>query len=294
MNEIIYFKKKSSILKKNSDYEFNVLNYASKSRDNFYLNHSLNVLESFENENDFNKTENIDFSFVETKKKNVHNNIKINYFFNYKNLDFKRKINLVFQKNRNLLRKFLKVKFKRQNTFNRYIKNFIKLKNLDFLFNFEYKLINLLTRSLFFFNYKDCLWFLKNGYITINGVVEYNQKRLLKPFEIVNVVYNNYYFFYYRFMLDNCISNIYKFNLKIWKINNNRNNIKKKNEESYSEWLHKYIYYKNDIPKFIEVDFISMTMVLLKYTYNKNYMDYYNIKFLNLYLNRLYNWKTVI
>lgn len=297
LNDIIFFKKKSTMLKKNSDYEFNILNYSAKNKDSYYLNNDLHVLNksTITTEN----SSGLYFDFLNLNNKFCDKKLKNN--FNLKSLDLNKKINLIFKKNRVLLRKFLKVKFKRENTFNRYIKNFIKLKNLDFLFNFEYRLTNLLCRSLFFFNYSDCFWFLKNGYITVNGVVEYNKKKLIKPFQIVNVVYSDYYFFYYRFMLDNCLSNLYKFNSKIWKINNSRNllnkNIKvnkKKNVEKYSNWIYKYVYYKNDIPKFIEVDYISMTMVLLNYSFNKNFIDYYNIKFLNTYLNRLYNWKTII
>ena len=181
-----------------------------------------------------------------------------------------------------------------------FFRHFSKLKNMDFLFNFEYRLINLLTRSLFFFNKNDCIWFLKNGYISVNGLVELNIKRLIKPLEIVNVAHNSYFFFYYRFMLDNCLSNLYKFNLKIWKINTKKNikiekpEKKKKLEQKYPSWINKYAYYKDDVPKFIEVDYISMSMVLLGHNFDKNYLDFYNIKFLNLYLNRLYNWKTVI
>lgn len=49
------------------------------------------------------------------------------------------------------------------------------------------------------------------------------------------------------------------------------------------------MYFKEDIPKFIEVDYISMSLTILNYSVSKNYLDFYNIKFLNLYLNRLYN-----
>lgn len=294
LNDIIFFKKKSSILKKSAEFEFTILNYINRSKEFFFVDHNIHVLENIENFDDKLNHCNTNFSnnFSDRLSSKKYNKA---YNFNYKTLDFKRKINQVFKQNRILLRKFLKVKFKRQNTFNRYIKNLTKMSNLSFLYNFEHRLVNLLTRSLFFFNYKDCIWFIKNGYVSVNGLVNFNIKRLLKPFEVVNIIHNDYYFFYYRYMINNCISNLYRFNTKIWKINYQRNNTKKnKNEEKYSNWIYKYIYYKEDIPKFLEVDYISMTVVLLNYAFNKNYIDYYNIKFLNLYLNRLYNWKAII
>jgi hypothetical protein len=294
INNIIFFKKKSTIFKKNSDFEYTILHKCNRTRDEFNVNPKLHVLSKT------NIVKTIDYTYLNKNilKKNLE--VKFNAYnknsntLGQKMIDFKRKINLVYNQNRILLRKFLKVKFKRQNTFNRYIKNLTKLSHVNFLYNFEYRLVNLLTRSSFFFNYNDCIWFLKNGLITLNGFPVSNPKKLLKPLEIVNIAYSNYYFFYYRYMLDNCISNLYKFNMKIWKINNRRVNKKSKVAENYPIWTYKYMYYKEDVPKFLEVDYISMTMVLLNYSFNKEYVDFYNIKFLNLYLNRLYNWKFII
>ena len=49
------------------------------------------------------------------------------------------------------------------------------------------------------------------------------------------------------------------------------------------------MYFRDDVPNFLEVDFISMTMVVLNYSIKVNTLDFYNTKFLNIYLNRLYN-----
>lgn len=291
INNILFFKKKSILFKKNSDYEYSILHRSNVSKEDFILDPDLHINNNVLSDED----EFLSFSFNKQNTLTEFNDHDENQkIFNYKTIDFKRKINLVYKQNRLLLRKILKVKFKRQNTFNKYVKNISKLKHLDFLYNFEHKLVSLLTKSSLFFNFKDCIWFLKKGCISVNGIVVYNTKKILKPLEIVNVSYNDYFFFYYRFMLDNCLNNLYKFNTKIWKINFQRFNSKKKLEENYPSWTYKYMYYRDDIPKNLEVDFISMTMVLLNYEFNKNYIDYYNIKFLNLYLNRLYNWKFII
>ncbi len=49
------------------------------------------------------------------------------------------------------------------------------------------------------------------------------------------------------------------------------------------------MYFKEDVPKFLEVDYINMTLVIIYNSNNLLEMDYYNLKYLNTYLSRLYN-----
>lgn len=292
LNDIIIFKKKSSIFKKNIDFEYTILSKSNTNKNDFiYKNDDFNskkIKSAFTN----NKTKN--YSSFKNLTFNKNNLTEKNFKFNFKNLDFKKKINVVLKNNRIILRKFLKVKFKRQFSFNKYIKNLIKNNVFDFLANFEYNIINIITRSNFFFNKQDSIWFLKNGYISLNGFVTFNSNVVLKPLEVVNISYSNYYYYYYRKSLNDCLNNMYRINSKIWKINQKRiDNYDKKNE-SYSNWTYRFMYFKEDVPKFIEVDYLSMTLVILNYSINKNYLDFYNLKFLNLYLSRLYNWKYII
>jgi len=286
LGELINLKKKSSIFKKNSDFEFIILNKSNQSRNDVLYNHEDIILKK---------------STLRVNRSDAFKNLNIKNIFNKseklmlptKTIDFKKKITVVYKKNRLILRKFLKVKFKRQKTFNKYIKNFIKLPYKSFLYGFEYKLINILTRSNFFFNYKDSEWFLKNGYVSVNGLVVTNKIYVLKPLDVVNVSFSNYYYFYYSFYLNKCINTLYKFNLKIRKINKQRSSTNSKNEEKYANWIYKFMYFRDDVPPFLEVDYICMSLVLLNYTTNIKLVDYYNVKFLNVYLNRLYNWKFI-
>lgn len=290
INEIIFLKRKSGFLKKNPDYEFTILNRANANKNKLLFNRNFNKKPP--------KLKSKKLIIPKSSFKNISFNVKTlkskKYNFSQKTMDFKKKFVLILKKNRNLLRSFLKIKPKRKFNFNKYIKNLSKSNYKGFLYFYEYNIVNILVRSNFFFNHKDCSWFLKNGYISLNGKVLISEKTVLKPLEIVNVSYSNYFYFYYRKNLNDCLNNLYRFNKKIWKINQKKKNYLVKNTEKYSNWIYRSIYIKNDIPVFIEVDYISMTLVMLNYTFNVNYVDYYNLKFLNLYLNRLYNWKFVI
>lgn len=287
VSSIVIFKKKSSFLKKNFDYEFTILNKISFNKDNF-LKKNKNLIKI----NNKKKRKGSIFFKNTNFKKNINFNKKFN--FNTKTVDFNRKFTVLLKKNRTVLRKFLKVKFKRQYVFNKFIRNLSKLNHKDFLLNFEFNISSMLMRSNFFFSVSDCIWFFNNGFISLNGYVTYDFKKTLKPLEVVNIVYNSYYYYIYRKNLNDCLNSSYKLNKKIWKINKQRYEGDSKRIETYPKWIYKYQYFKNDVPKFMEVDFISMSLVILNYDIKSNYFDFYNLKFLNLYTNRLYNWKYVV
>jgi hypothetical protein len=54
------------------------------------------------------------------------------------------------------------------------------------------------------------------------------------------------------------------------------------------------MYLRFDIPKFVELDYTILTSIII---YIPNFFfefDYYFLKFLNLSLLRLYNWKYIV
>ena len=251
LNSIIELKRKSTMLKKYTDFEYLILN-------------------------------------------KIHNSTKSKkFYFNNKSFDLKKKKNLVFKKNRTVLKSFLNIKFIRQFNLSKKIRNLIKLGNKPFLLNFEYNIINVISFSNFFFNKKDIIWFFKNSLISLNGFVIKNLKYVLKPFDIINISLNNGYYYYYKNYLNICLNNFYKINLKLWKINKRRSDFLK-NVEKCPNWIYNYTFFKHDLPLFLEVDYITMSFILLNYQFKSSYLSYYNLKFLNIYLSRLYNWKFII
>jgi len=53
------------------------------------------------------------------------------------------------------------------------------------------------------------------------------------------------------------------------------------------------MYYKMDVPKFLEVDYTVLTAVVL-YTPKSVYeVDLYTFKYINYFLLRLYTWKYI-
>ena len=59
-------------------------------------------------------------------------------------------------------------------------------------------------------------------------------------------------------------------------------------------WINSSRYFGFDIPYNLEVDFINMTIIVLIKFFDISNIESSNIKYINLYLTRLYNWNYII
>lgn len=257
---IINFKKKCSLLKKKNDIMYVILNKIYYSGRNEFFN-----------------------------------NIKTDF----KNFDFKKKLKFIFKTNREILKKIYNLKYYRNFSLNKNIKNICNFSKKNNFININNNLLNILLKSDFFFSKNDCLWFLSNSLISVNSLITKDRNYILREYDIVNVFYSNKYFYYYKNCLNRLLNNFYKIGLKLWSINKKRfkpveKTEKKTIKESYPNWLENYIFFKKDIPLHLEVDYMSMTLIMLNYNWNFKNSDIIDYKFFNFYLNRLYNWKFII
>lgn len=263
INNIIKLKKTSSVFKKNNDYNYLILNYLNIIRYNFIHNKSLD------------------------------------YFDNtpfFKNFDLNKKIKLIFKNNRNILKLFFNLKYFRKFSLSKNIISLINFKKNKMIFNLENNILNILMKSNFFLSEPDCIWFLKNGLISVNYHTQKNPNFVISNLDIINVCSHKNYYSYYKNAFDLVLNNFFKVNLKLWSINKNKfkNFDTKKNVENYPKWINNYKFFKKSVDLNLEIDYLSMTIIILNYPYNFDNVSYYNLKFINFYLNRLYNWKYIV
>lgn len=263
IENIVNMKKTSSILKKNSDINYSILNYVNNLK-NRYENNNLNNFLNYDN------SMNLDI----------------------KNFDFSRRIKPLIKTNRLILKSFNNIKYYRKFSFNKNIKKLVNFNKFNMLFKLENNALNIIMKSDFFFSTNDCIWFFKNSLISVNSKINKNHNTLIYPNDIINISFNSVYFEYYKEFLDKLINNLYKINSKIWSFSKNRV-FNLNNKENYPKWINNYKFFKKDIPLNLEIDYTSMTIIFLNYNFNYKNFTYYNMKFINLYLNRLYNWKYI-
>lgn len=265
----LILKKKTSIIKKTFDTNYIILNRINSYKNNFNT------------------------SFFKTDEDRDNENF---FYNNNKNIDLKRKIKLTLKNNRAAVNKFFNFKYYRNFSISKNLKKFCNQSSKNYLFNLQNNLINIIMKTDFFFSKNDCLWFLKNGMISVNSKIVKTHNYMIKPNDIIHIINSEYYFMFYKNNLNNLLNSIYKINLKLWSINKNRyNNIEKKDiKENYPKWIENYKYFKKDIPLYLEVDYVSMSIFFLSYNFDFKNLDFYDFKIFSLYMSRSYNWKFIV
>ena len=190
-------------------------------------------------------------------------------------------------------RKIIKFIFFKNSTKQKNITKFlvnVSKKNNYFLDRVSNFLFFTLIQSHFFFFINDINFFLKNKFIFVNNKNISNKFFELKVNDCIKLVSFNSYFDY--------LSNIYKFFKK------KKSKIKYKRWKSFKmqikssvskrwlpNFLNKFLFYKLDIPKYLEVDFFTLTIIYLYNEKNKMYKNKIFLKFISFYMVKMYNWK---
>ena len=228
-------------------------------------------------------------NYIFFKKKKFKNLKKkksslVNFFFKF---DFFKKL----KQNIN----FLKSIFFKKKSIKKKITNFhkkLKKKNFFFLKNFDKLIFLTLIKSHFFFFYEDSKFFLKKGLVYLNGFVNKNFMIFLKVGDRVQIIYCLVYFQY--------IKNINKFfKKKITFLKYKRWSLLFHSENffTYIRWnpnfLKKFMMFRIDTPSFIEIDFITLTFIVLKKETNFLKKKIFFSNFLSFLLLSSYNWKRI-
>lgn len=215
---------------------------------------------------------------------------KKNYRGSLQNIDFTNRFNLVFYKNRKILQYLLLNKNKRQHILSKFLKKFVHQKSNNYINYLEYSLLSILIKSQFINNIFDAIFLIKNNHVYINNKIITTVYYNISACDVIRLVYNDYYSFF-RKNLHNLIktSNKVSFNTRRWnKIGGNEISTKK-----MKTIFKKILYFNKDVPNYLEVDYINMTIFVLYKNINYMNINYLNKKFINYYLLRLYNWKYI-
>jgi ribosomal protein S4 len=198
----------------------------------------------------------------------------------FKNFDFIERKLFFLKNNRKILKNVFKKNKKIEQFINKFLKKISKTSNFDFLNFFEFSLNNVLINSGFFLSKNDTYFFIKNQYIYVNNKVNTKINFELSSGDIINLSFNKYYYFLFRKSVNSLNLNINKYG------NFFRKSISHDLNKDFS-FIGKLTIIQNDIPAYLEVDYISMSMILLyKNIYSYNHFD---LKLLPVFLKRLNN-----
>lgn len=263
----IMFKKQNSLMKK----KYNLYN----SLHPVYYRKKLRKKITDFNINNINSTTSssiLKFINVLSGKKKYRKTILLNrMFFNYLNFN----------------------KFKTSKKLSKTIFLNSKLALIRILLKLEYSLFYVITNTNIVKSYSDLKKLLQMSFIFLNRKPVYKTNYNLQPGDVLEFSLNYKMFNYIQKFKDLSVKYTFKLRTKLWfkiksysriKINYNENKLA-------HSLLKNNILFKNNIPSYLEIDYTTLTIIVLYSSYNYQMYNYSLKKLLVLYLFKLYNWK---
>lgn len=157
----------------------------------------------------------------------------------------------------------------------------------------ELSLFNLVLRSRFTTSIKDAFKWVKLGMVFVNNKPTFNPYRPLVLGDRIQLTINNSYYFYKKTHSNKNKKDVAKLKSKLWLKNKGKFNLFRKRSKVWPKWILRTIYYKTLIPNFLEVDFLSLTSVIVYLP--KIIAEYDSVlwRYINIYNFRLYNWRVI-
>lgn len=275
----ILFKKQNSLVKKK-------FNYLSSLHPIFYkknLKKKINL----------NKSKFKNITMLKQKNLVNFNTNQSNYTSFLNVLNGKKKLKKSILMNRKLYR-FLNynlIKTSKKLNNNIYIRS--KLKPMQNLTNLEYSFFNIALNTNFIKSHLDLLQLLKQGNIYLNRKSVKNYKKILNIGDILEFFLSYKMYKYIKGFKLNINKHILKIRNKIWfklrlvnknKLSYNKNNL-------INNVFKNNAIFKQNIPNYLEIDYYTLTAVLILKNFNINTINLNIKKMLIIYLFKLYNWK---
>ena len=155
----------------------------------------------------------------------------------------------------------------------------------------ELNIVNILLRAHFIYFYTDALRSIQMNWVTVNGRIVSDPAYTCTEFDRIGFIISNEYFAYFRGIFSSSISKEYRASFYQYTSANLRTKRFKTPKTRNPKWPRKILWEREDIPKYLEVDFLTMTAVVVyKPRYSIDFFAYFN-KYHNLPTRRMFNWK---
>lgn len=277
----IMFKKQNSLLKKKFNYLHNL-------HPTFYKKNVKKKIKLITKQNNVQKIKLIKSLYtIKFLSKKINKTSLVN------TLNGKKKLKKVILNNRKLYNFLNNSSLKISKKLTKYISKKSKLKNVYNLLSLEFSVFNVILNSNIVKSYNDLYILMNNNSIYINRLIINNLNKELSLGDVIEFYLSNKFYNYISYFKNTMHKHLIKVKNSIWY----KLRLKDKNKLDYHDnnivngvFKNNYIL-KTSIPNYMEVDYYSLTIILVFKSFNFNSYSLNIKKILVLYLFKLHNWK---
>lgn len=196
-----------------------------------------------------------------------------------------------FKFNQNLLAYLYFFKKKRSHFLKKFYSNVLKKSLQSFFISLELNLNNILLKTKFCFTKKQVFELIKFNYIYINGIPVNSTNLVVQISDVIQILYTKFYFkkylytkFYFKnisFRIKHCLNRWYK----------HQYNFYKQRPQKLPSWLLNLVFLKIPTVTYCEIDYKTLTIVIIKQPILVSAQFSYNLRYINIFLLRQYNWR---
>jgi ribosomal protein S4 len=165
-------------------------------------------------------------------------------------------------------------------------------------FTHDYNLVNILVKSGFFLFPRDAVIFIKSSSVYVNGVFVNSCDYSLYVGDCIQIQVFDFFYIYllvFKKFMKYKVSNFKQSSWLFFKKNflKKTNTVKKFKKRKKPKFLYLLYLYKFNTPQYIEVDFITLSVVLIKKLSIVKHKTYFLNKNFSWKLFQLYNFKKI-
>lgn len=185
------------------------------------------------------------------------------------------------------------IKFRYQKKITKFLLIFYRLKNYEYFKYEEFKIESLLKKNLFIISDNWMSYFFNKSYIFLNGYPVKNLKLTVSHYDLIQLPIAKSIFILWRFQTSFEHLSLVKFKKFVYKYRiKSRRQFPKKPSFRIPNWV-RYLTTRHELlPLYCEVDFLTLSIVILKLNYYKffmyNFMTWNSTVFNNF---KGFNWK---
>ena len=207
---------------------------------------------------------------------------------------FKPGYSIIWREARQALKDNLSLKFRYQHRLTKYILKFRKIIKRKLLIVANLTFFNLALKTRFLPDFESTSVFFNNGLFCLNASPCINQSLQLFVGDIVQLIVTNKYYSFYKMSINQVLRKRAKFNsIQKKKSFIAENQDEKSRTNNFPSWLLKNKETLEDIPKFLEVDFYTLSCVLIYEPFLWSDYDPSSILEVKFGVINMYNWKYI-
>jgi len=231
---------------------------------------------------------------MEITEKYTESLFSSDYSFSIKKIKFKPGYMNLWRNAREVVKTSLNLKFQYQHKLTKYLLKYNKFLKFHTFLIIELQLFNILLKTKIFPDSNSIETFIDNGLIFINNLICKNKYTPLFIGDFIQLIINIKYYILYKWYLNWTIQKKIRLKIKSKK-KLNPASLPDDKQKSYTlpNWILTNKDYNNDIPKYLEVDYQTLSVMIIYEPLLWEEINPYNFLETKFGIINLYNWKYI-